>query len=338
MSTTTAAEPEPAAPALVASGVPLGVFAFGFSVLMLGLANAELFNVNASLFVPVAFGTGALGMLVAGLMEFRNSNLFGATFCLSYACFLFTTPLILRWFAPEISLDRVAGVGGFGDSFGAYLLVWAVFTAFFTFGAYYVNLPAFLAFLLLAIVYVLGGDRQHHVAVEQLPAQPVGLGRDRRRDLRVVGRIRAGAERHGPAPDHPDAQHPRQPLKEGGERCPRSHSPSTSRSRWPTRRCRATTAGTQTSQPRLGAPGERLPRRVPRVDGRADRQQRLGQRRPRRDLASAHMLSGPIAVEGAEPGDLLAVEILDLGPCQPPQEYGDAPGQGWGYTGIFAHT
>ena len=40
--------------------------------------------------------------------------------------------MILRWFGPEISLDRVAGVGGFGDSFGTYLLVWAVFTAFFT--------------------------------------------------------------------------------------------------------------------------------------------------------------------------------------------------------------
>ena len=48
------------------------------------------------------------------------------------------------------------------------------------------------------------------------------------------------------------------------------------------------------------------------------------------------MLSGPIEVEGAEPGDLLVVDILDLGPCQPPQEYGDAPGQGWGYTGVFA--
>ena len=48
------------------------------------------------------------------------------------------------------------------------------------------------------------------------------------------------------------------------------------------------------------------------------------------------MLSGPIGVEGAEPGDLLVVDILDLGPCQGPQEYGDAPGQGWGYTGIFS--
>jgi len=52
------------------------------------------------------------------------------------------------------------------------------------------------------------------------------------------------------------------------------------------------------------------------------------------DLNRAHMLSGPVAVEGAEPGDLLVVDILDLGPC--PQEVGDAPGQGWGYTGIFA--
>jgi formamidase len=52
------------------------------------------------------------------------------------------------------------------------------------------------------------------------------------------------------------------------------------------------------------------------------------------DLSHAHMLSGPIYVEGAEPGDLLVVDILDLGPV--PQEVGDVPGQGWGYTGIFA--
>src|SRR5690606_32249220 len=52
------------------------------------------------------------------------------------------------------------------------------------------------------------------------------------------------------------------------------------------------------------------------------------------DLTRCHMLSGPIGVEGAEPGDLLVVDILDLGPV--PQEVGDVPGQGWGYTGIFA--
>ncbi|WP_344680317.1 formamidase [Saccharopolyspora taberi] len=52
------------------------------------------------------------------------------------------------------------------------------------------------------------------------------------------------------------------------------------------------------------------------------------------DLDLTHMLSGPIGVQGAEPGDLLVVDILDLGPV--PQETGGAPGQGWGYTGVFA--
>ena len=54
------------------------------------------------------------------------------------------------------------------------------------------------------------------------------------------------------------------------------------------------------------------------------------------DLTHAHMLSGPVEIQGAEPGDLLVVDILDLGPV--PQETGPAPGQGWGYTGIFAKT
>ncbi|MHB1536412.1 MAG: formamidase [Acidimicrobiales bacterium] len=51
------------------------------------------------------------------------------------------------------------------------------------------------------------------------------------------------------------------------------------------------------------------------------------------DLSVAHMLSGPFAVEGAEPGDLLVLDLLDLGPV--PQQRGPMPGQGWGYTGIF---
>ena len=45
------------------------------------------------------------------------------------------------------------------------------------------------------------------------------------------------------------------------------------------------------------------------------------------DLTQVHYLSGPIAVETAEPGDLLKVEILHLGPL---------PGDEWGFTGTFA--
>ena len=51
-------------------------------------------------------------------------------------------------------------------------------------------------------------------------------------------------------------------------------------------------------------------------------------------LNRVHALSGPFRIEGAEPGDLLIVDILDVGPI--PQEEGPLAGQGWGYTGIFA--
>jgi formamidase len=44
-------------------------------------------------------------------------------------------------------------------------------------------------------------------------------------------------------------------------------------------------------------------------------------------LSRVHVLSGPIAVNGAEPGDLLVVDILDIGAL---------PNSEWGFTGIFA--
>ena len=47
------------------------------------------------------------------------------------------------------------------------------------------------------------------------------------------------------------------------------------------------------------------------------------------DLTKVHYLSGPIGVEGAEPGDLLVVDILDIGTL---------PTSDWGFTGIFAKS
>ena len=44
------------------------------------------------------------------------------------------------------------------------------------------------------------------------------------------------------------------------------------------------------------------------------------------DLTKIHYLTGPFEVEGAEPGDVLIVEIQDV---QPFQE------QPWGFTGVF---
>ena len=45
------------------------------------------------------------------------------------------------------------------------------------------------------------------------------------------------------------------------------------------------------------------------------------------NLLPCHHLSGPVGIKGAEPGDLLVVDILDLGPFRHAE---------WGYTGIFS--
>ena len=45
------------------------------------------------------------------------------------------------------------------------------------------------------------------------------------------------------------------------------------------------------------------------------------------NLEVVHVLSGPIWVNGAQPGDILVVDILEVGALQ---------GDEWGFTGIFA--
>ena len=45
------------------------------------------------------------------------------------------------------------------------------------------------------------------------------------------------------------------------------------------------------------------------------------------DLTTVHFLSGPVGVKGAEPGDLLVVDILDIGAKEDSL---------WGFNGFFS--
>lgn len=137
-----------------ATGVPLSVFSFGFAIGVLGLVDTGILSGLATgMFVAAAFGIGGLGLLLGGLWDFRGGNLFAATFGVAYGLFLLTTGLIVRFFAPAVIAS--AGLNAYRDAFAAWLILWAVFTAGMAIGAYRINMPAFLAFTLLAAVYTI---------------------------------------------------------------------------------------------------------------------------------------------------------------------------------------
>ncbi len=66
-----------------------------------------------------------------------------------------TTGVLLQYVQPQIV--AASGQETFNHGFGAYLLIWTVFTAALTVGARYINVPALAAFALLKVVYLLAG-------------------------------------------------------------------------------------------------------------------------------------------------------------------------------------
>lgn len=139
-----------------ASGTALGLFGFASSLALLSMANAEWFKLSALIIVaPAALGFGAVALILAGMWEFRGGNAFNATWEVAYGCFWLFLGLQLTVFAPKVVL--AAGATSASNAFGAYLLIWAVLTAGFTVGTWFVARPAFIAFALLTVVFLLLG-------------------------------------------------------------------------------------------------------------------------------------------------------------------------------------
>ena len=137
-----------------APGVPLSAFAFAFAVGFLGLVQTGILSSAANdIFIATCFGIGAVGLLIGGLWEFRGGELFGGTFGVGYAGFLFSTALILKFFAGPII--AAGGPLAFDHAFAAWLILWALFTAVFAIGASSISLAAFAPFSLAFVVLVL---------------------------------------------------------------------------------------------------------------------------------------------------------------------------------------
>ena len=81
--------PTTAAPATgIADPAPLGLAAFALTTFLLSAKNADwMTHATGNAWLGYAFAYGGLGQLLAGMWEFRNRNVFGATAFSTYGGF-----------------------------------------------------------------------------------------------------------------------------------------------------------------------------------------------------------------------------------------------------------
>ena len=134
-----------AAAASVADPGPLGLAAFALTTFLLSTVNAHWTNGNSAgtAFLGYALAYGGLAQLLAGMWEFRNRNVFGATAFSSYGAFWIGLFIWIR-LAPLRS----------GHDLGWILVAWAIFNLYMLVMSLQVNMAVFLVFLTLQLTEV----------------------------------------------------------------------------------------------------------------------------------------------------------------------------------------
>jgi uncharacterized protein len=144
-----------AAPAAVAgSGIadpaPLGLAGFALTTFLLSADNAGWMKAaSGSAWLGYAFAYGGLGQLLAGMWEFRNRNVFGATAFSTYGAFWIGLGLWARDVAPTTH-----GLAGARD-LGWILLAFAIFNTYMLIVSTQLNTAVFLVFLTLELTEIL---------------------------------------------------------------------------------------------------------------------------------------------------------------------------------------
>ena len=72
-----------------ANPAPIGLLAFGLTTVLLNLHNAGLFSLNTMILAMGIF-YGGTAQIIAGVMEWKKNNIFGATAFVSYGSFWLT--------------------------------------------------------------------------------------------------------------------------------------------------------------------------------------------------------------------------------------------------------
>ncbi len=131
----------------IANPAPLGLLGFGMTTVLLNLHNAGLLPLSVVI-VAMGFALGGAAQIIAGVMEFKKGNTFGATAFTAYGFFWWS--LIAIWANP-VSTVQAADL----TSMGYYLLLWGLFTAFMFVGTLKHNTATQVVFGSLTVLFFL---------------------------------------------------------------------------------------------------------------------------------------------------------------------------------------
>jgi succinate-acetate transporter protein len=142
-----------------ASGAPqanpaaLGLVGFGLTTVLLSLINAGLLPVGGEPVVfPLALAFGGTAQMIAGIMEYKVGNTFGATAFTAYGAFWWWFALLLLFAG-----NHVIDISAAGPTVGVALLLWGLFTFGLWIGTFKLPKLLFLIFLTLWIAFLLLG-------------------------------------------------------------------------------------------------------------------------------------------------------------------------------------
>jgi uncharacterized protein len=137
----------------VADPAPLGLAAFALTTFLLSAVNAGWAKNSTGFdWWGYAIAYGGLAQLLAGMWEFRNRNVFGATAFSTYGGFWIGLGLWLHFIAPTA---KVTDLVVLNRDLGWILLAFAIFNFYMLIISTQVNTAVFLVFLTLQITEIL---------------------------------------------------------------------------------------------------------------------------------------------------------------------------------------
>lgn len=145
--------------AAIADPAPLGLAAFALTTFLLSAKNAGwMGSATGDAWLGYAFAYGGLGQLLAGMWEFRNRNVFGATAFSTYGAFwigLFLWVKFVAGAAPPAGVTATVYGAQLGHDLGWILLAFAIFNTYMLIMSTQVNAAVFAVFLTLELTEIL---------------------------------------------------------------------------------------------------------------------------------------------------------------------------------------